>query len=275
MEYKSIASGEKLPVLGLGTWRIGGGETADYSRDEESIRSIQKGIELGFSHIDTAEYYGNGHCEELVGKAIESFRRNDLFITTKVWHNHLEYDNLIRSMKASLKRLAVDYVDLYLIHWPNENVPIEETMKGLEYCVKEGFTRYIGLSNFSPQLMKDAQQSLKESKLIADQVKYSLVEQTPKDELLPYCVENDIVLIAYSPLARGVLTRDEDNVLSEMAEKYNKTPAQISLNWLIKQENVVTIPKASSLNHMHENLGAVGWRMSDRDYKKLTSSFNK
>jgi diketogulonate reductase-like aldo/keto reductase len=275
LEFKEIAPGEKIPVLGLGTWRIGGGETADYSRDKIETKTLQKGIELGYTHIDTAEYYGNGHCEEIVGRAIASFDRRELFLTTKVWHNHLKYDKLIESMKSSLKRLEQDYVDLYLVHWPNENVPIEETMKAMEHCVAEGYTRFIGVSNFSTKLLEEAQAALKDNKLVANQVKYSLVEQAPKTEQIPFCVEHDIMLIAYTPLARGVLTRESNPVLDEMAEKYSRTHAQISLNWLISQENVITIPKASRLEHLKDNLGTVGWKLDRGDADILAKAFTQ
>jgi len=203
LDFKEIACREKISVLGLGTWRIGGSENADYSKDEEEISTLRKGIELGMVHLDTAERYGAGHCEEIVGRAIEPFTRRDLFVTTKVWHNHLKYDDLIKSIKASLKRLQQDYVDLYLVHWPNQNVPLKETMRALENCVIEGYTRFIGVSNFPLNLFMEAQTYLKEEKLVANQVKYSLVDQGPVKSLVPYCVENDVTLIAYTPLSRG------------------------------------------------------------------------
>ncbi|TFH14865.1 aldo/keto reductase [Candidatus Bathyarchaeota archaeon] len=252
---------------------MGEGETADYSRDDQDVLTLQNSIELGFTQIDTAEYYGSGHCEEIVGRAVMPFDRNDLFITTKVWHNQLKYDDLVQSMKGSLRRLKLDYVDLYLVHWPNENVPLEETMRALEYCVDEGYTRFIGVSNFPINLMEKAQSCLKENMLVANQVKYSLAEQEPNTKLIPYCVENDVTLIAYTPLSRGSLAIPGNHVLDELTEKYEKTYAQISLNWLISQEKVVAIPKASTLEHTHENLGAVGWRLNNVDSLRLAQSF--
>jgi diketogulonate reductase-like aldo/keto reductase len=274
LHYKEISKGVKIAALGLGTWRIGGGVSANHSKDEEEIQTLRLGIENGMTHIDTAEYYGAGHCEEIVGRVIEPFDREILFITTKVWHNHLKYDELIKSIKASLKRLRLDYVDLYLIHWPNPDVPLQETMKALEYCVEQGYTRFIGVSNFTLRFIEEAKSHLHENSLIANQVKYNLVEQGPKEILLPYCIKNDMTLIAYTPLARGDLTRPGHLVLDELSEKYGKTHAQISLNWLISQENVITIPKASSKEHLLENLGAVGWTMDKNDQIRLTESFN-
>jgi diketogulonate reductase-like aldo/keto reductase len=273
MDFKKIAGGVKISALGLGTFKMGEGRAAGTSDDESDVEAIRLAIELGITHIDTAERYASGYSEEVVADAIEPFERRDLFITTKVWRNHLEHNDLIAAMEASLKRLRQDYVDLYLIHWPNPEVPLEETMRALEYCAEEGYTRLIGVSNFSPELVEEAQSHLKDHRLVADQVHYSLVEQGPSSELLPYCQRNDVILVAYTPLARGKLTKPGNTVLDELAEKYGRTQAQVSLNWLISQENVVTIPKASNPAHLRDNLGAVGWKLNEDDRKKLAISF--
>jgi diketogulonate reductase-like aldo/keto reductase len=257
----------------MGTWGLGGTTMLDRSRDREDIAALRAGIDLGMTHIDTAEMYAAGHSEDLVGEAIKPYDRSSLFITTKVWRTHLRYDDLIASMKESLRRLGVDYVDLYLIHWPNPEVPLKETMMALEHCVEEGYTRFIGVSNFSASLLAEAQSNLKDHRLVADQVEYSLAEQGPARELLPYCVENGVMLIAYSPLGKGELTRPGNAVLDALAEKYGKTQAQVSLNWLISQEKVVAIPKASKLEHLRDNVGAVGWRLSKEDFLKLREAF--
>ena len=273
MEYKSIARGMEIPALGLGTYGMGEERAGGTSDDEGDIEAIRLAIELGMTHIDTAERYAAGHSEEVVADAIEPYDRGDLFITTKVWHNHLQRDDLIASMEASLKRLRVDYVDLYLIHWPNPEVPLKVTMGALEYCAEEGYTRLIGVSNFSSELMVEAQSHLEEHTLVVNQVNYSLVEQGPSTELLPYCQENDIILVAYTPLARGKLAKLGNRVLDELSEKYGKTQAQVSLNWLIAQENVITIPKASNLDHLRDNMGSVGWNLDDEDHQRLALSF--
>jgi len=274
MEYRELLEGVQIPVLGLGTWEMGGGMIPDHSRDREEIEALRTGIELGMTHIDTAEMYAAGHSEELVGEAIKPYKRSDLFITTKVWRTHLKYNDLISSIKASLRRLSLDYVDLYLIHRPNPEVPLKETMKALQHCVEEGYARFIGVSNLSASLLKEAQSYLKDHRLVADQVEYSLAEQAPAKELLPYCVENDVMLIAYSPLGRGELGRSGHSVLDRLAEKYGKTQAQVSLNWLISQEKVVTIPKASKIEHLRDNAGATGWRLSQEDFTTLKEAFH-
>ena len=273
MFHKEITKGVKISSLGLGTWGIGGKQTADYTKDEEAISALQTGIELGMTHIDTAEYYGAGHCEEIVGSAIEPYRRKNLFITSKVWHNHLKYKDLIQSIRNSLTRLRQDYIDLYLVHWPNLQVPLKETMKALEFCTEEGYTRFIGVSNFSTQLLEEAQTHLKEQKLVVNQVKFSLEEQKPREELLPYCQRNDVTVIAYTPLAKGRLAQPGNPLIDELVEKYNKSPAQISLNWLISQDKVISIPKASTPEHLKDNLGSMGWTMKKEDQLRLARPF--
>ncbi|MBS7652190.1 aldo/keto reductase [Candidatus Bathyarchaeota archaeon] len=275
MEYKELAKGVKIPVLGLGTWGIGGWETPDPSGDDENIASLRAGIELGMTHIDTAEMYGGGHCEEVVGEAIKPYDRDELFITTKVWRTHLRYDDVISAIKGSLRRLGLDYVDLYLVHWPNPKVPLKETMRAMELCAEEGYTRFIGVSNFGRPLLEEAQSYLKEHRLVADQVEYNLLEQGPRENLLPYCQREGIMLIAYTPLAKGRLAMPGSPMLDEMAEKYGKTPGQIALNWLIFQDWIVAIPKASKIEHLKENLGAVGWRLSPEDWRKLGEAYRR
>jgi len=273
VEYREIAEGVHIPVLGLGTWGMGGRDIADGSRDEAEISALRFGIDLGMTHIDTAEYYGAGHAEEIVGKAIEPYVREDLFITTKVWRNHLHHEDLIASIRASLRRLNLDYVDLYLIHRPNPEVPLKETMGALEYCAEEGYTRLVGVSNFSASLFEEARSHLRGRQIVADQVEYNLTEQGPQNNLLPLCRERDATLIAHTPLNKGRLTKPGNAILDELAEKYGKTQAQVSLNWLISQENVVAIPKASNPAHLRDNVGAVGWRLSFEDWRRLKDSF--
>lgn len=273
MEFKRLDGGVEIPALGLGTWTIGGSHSTDKSRDKWAVSVIRSAVELGFTHIDTAEMYGGGHCEEIVGEAVKPFQRRDLFITTKVWKDHLKHDDLKAAIRGSLRRLDTEYIDLYLIHWPNPSIPLKETITALEECAREGLTRFIGVSNFSAALMNEARCYLKDERLVANQVEYSLKHQAPRAELLPYCIENDVTLIAYTPLAKGELARRGHRILDELVEKYGKTPGQISLNWLISQDRVVAIPKASKPEHLKDNLGAVGWRLSKEDHERLSEAF--
>ena len=214
MEYHEIAPGVEIPKIGLGTWGMGGKQIEDRRWDEETVTAIRLAIDLGLTHIDTAEYYGAGHCEELVGEAIQSCSRESLFLTTKVWRTNLHHDDLLKSMKKSLQRLQQDYVDLYLIHWPNHQISLKETMQALEKCVTEGYTKYIGVSNFSASLIQEAQLLLNDNYLVANQIEYSLLDQKPRTDLLPYLQETNRTLIAYSPLAKGLLTKIDNKVLS-------------------------------------------------------------
>jgi len=275
MEFKSLTPDTKIPVLGLGTWGIGGAVTADTTYDKESIHAIKTAIELGITHIDTAEMYGHGHAEDLVGEAIKDFNRETLFITTKVSPENLRYDDVIASAKKSLKRLKTDYIDLYLIHLPNPRIPIQETMKALNFLYEQELIKFMGVSNFSVKQMKEAQRS-SQNKIVANQVEYSLLVRNNnryvsdiESKVIPYCQENDIMVIAYRPLKRGGLVKPGFKILDELAKKYNKTQAQIAINWLISKKKVITISKSTNIEHLKENLGAVGWKLKSEDICKL------
>lgn len=273
MEYREIKPGVSIPLLGLGTWGMGGKETADHSRDKEVITAIEMALDLGITHIDTAEYYGAGHAEELVGEAIQGWDRSKLFITTKVWQSHLRRNDLLSAMKSSIKRLGIDQVDLYLVHWPNPEISLQETMEAMEECVRSGYTRFIGVSNFSAQLMEKAQAYLEGTQLIANQVEYSLMDQKPRMELLPTCRRMGVSLIAYRPIVNGVILQVQNRVLDEIAESHNKTRVQVALNWLICQKGVFTIPKSENPVHLMELMGALDWRLTLEEQRRLSDAF--
>jgi len=268
-----------IPVLGLGTWEIGGGMSRDTSRDSEGIAAIKKAIELGYTHIDTAEMYGAGHSEELIGFAISDFDRESLFITTKVLPEHLHYDDVIKSAEGSLKRLETDYIDLYLIHIPNPKIPIKETMQAMDLLVRQKKIRFIGVSNFSVEQLKEAGEYT-ENKIVNNQIEYNLLTRHSgmynvniESEIIPYCQENDIIITAWKPLVKGELFRKKNKLLEELAPKYNKTIGQIAINWLISKKNIITIPKSTNTEHLKENLGALGWKLGAEDMKRLDEEF--
>jgi diketogulonate reductase-like aldo/keto reductase len=267
MEQFRIGKDGKIDVLGFGTWRIGGGETADLSNDESNIKALKKAFELGYRLIDTAEYYAAGHTEELIGKALKHFERDDFFITSKVWPNHLHSQDVIRACEGSLRRLQVKCIDLYLIHWPNPQIPIKETVSALEKLVDDGKIKYIGVSNFSAQELKEAMECTSKHRIVANQVRYSLLDKNPEVDLLPFAKENNVRIIAYTPLEKGHIRIP---LLRDLSSKYAKTENQIALNYLICKESL-PIPKALHEEHMIENLGAVGWRLSSEDVEKLSS----
>jgi diketogulonate reductase-like aldo/keto reductase len=261
MKTIETREGPKIPVLGLGTSGI--------PTNQEGVKAVRNAIEIGYSHIDTAEVYGNNETEKMIGKAIRHYPREELFITTKVSGDHLRYEEVHRAIDGSLRRLDTDYVDLYLIHWPDTSVPIEETMRAMAEIADSGKARAIGVSNFSVKQLKGAERYSGNNEVIANQVHYSLKEQDPRSDLLPYCQRRGLILIAYTPLEQGTLASPGFDILDEISEKYGKTQAQISLNWLIRQENVVAIPESSDSEHQSENLGSLGWDLSDDDADRL------
>lgn len=272
MELKELnKTGIKIPAIGMGTWEIGGRLAPDYSNDEKAIEALIKGIELGMYLIDTAEMYGGGHAEELVGEAIKKFERQKVFIVTKVLPENLRYKDLINSAQKSLKRLKTDYIDLYLIHAPNPKIPIKETMSAMEKLVEDKVVKFIGVSNFSVSQIENARAYLTKTDIVVNQVEYNLIEREIEKVLLPYCVKNNITLMAYSPLARGLLAKNE--FLKEIGKKYNKTASQVALNWLIQKEGVVAIPKSSKIEHLQENALATGWRLSEKDIQLIEEHF--
>lgn len=251
----------------------------DTSKDSEGIAAIKNAIELGYTHIDTAEMYGAGHSEELVGLAINDFDRDSLFITTKVLPEHLRYKDVIESAEGSLKRLKTDYIDMYLIHIPNPEIPIRETMQAMDFLVRQDKIGLIGVSNFSCEQLKEAQ-GYTENKIANNQIEYNLLTRhsgmynvNVESKIIPYCQENDIIITAWAPLARGRLFQEKNKLLEELAAKYNKTLSQIAINWLISKKNVITIPKSTNTEHLKENLGALGWKLSEDDTKRLDEAF--
>ena len=250
-------TGVKIPEIGLGTWQY-----------RDGTEPLKLGVSLGANFIDTAEIYGT---EDIVGKAIEGIR-DQVFLATKVSADHLHYDDVIRAAEASLRRLKAKTIDLYQIHWPNPSIPIEETMKAMEELVKKGKIKYIGVSNFSAEETKEAQEALSSEKIASNQVQYNLDDREIESELIPYCESERITVIAYSPLSRGgVLSKRSKKgaLLDEIAKKYQKTRSQVVLNWVTHRDIVVTIPKAEKPDHVRDNCEASGWRLSDDDIRRI------
>ncbi|WP_288593999.1 aldo/keto reductase [uncultured Victivallis sp.] len=270
--WKSLKNGFAIPVLGQGTWRMGGVDTPDTANDDADIAAIRRGIATGLCHIDTAEMYAGGHAEELVGIAMkgQGIRRADYFLTDKVWKTHLRYDDVLRAAETSLKRLGTDYIDLYLIHQVNPDVPEEETIRAMNRLKREGVIRHIGVSNFSEERLKRAQ-AASDAPIVANQLHYNLrIREIEQCGLLDYCRSQDIMVIAWRPLRGLDLALP---LIVTLAEKYGKTPSQIALNWLLCQENVVTITKAANPLHLAENMGALGWALEKEDAKRLRREY--
>jgi diketogulonate reductase-like aldo/keto reductase len=258
MNLKELGkTGVRLPEIGLGTWQYRGG-----------VEPIRKAIVLGSSVVDTAESYGT---EEIVGEAVKQLR-NRVFLATKISPRHFRHPDVLMAADKSLERLRTDYIDLFQLHWPNYIVPIEETMGAMEQLVDKGKIRFIGVSNFSVSQLRKAQIALSKYRVASNQISYSLVDRSVEVSLLRYCAENKITVIAYSPLAHGIdhiKERDPRGILSEVAGLAGKTEAQVALNWCISRENVIAIPKASSIDHVVENCDASGWRLSAEQKRLL------
>ena len=276
MDYKKLTNAFKIPVIGLGTWGIGGFMKADSSKDKENIQAIKDAIELGYSHIDTAEIYGAGHTEKLIGNAIKDLDRSKIIITNKVFKTNLKYNDVIASCKKSLEKLQTNFIDIYLIHAPNSKIPLEETIGALDYLVDQKMIKFIGVSNFSVEQMQEAQKYTK-NKIVANQIPYNLATRNKdykencinmESKIIPYCQANDIIVIACRPIERGFLLKP-NSLLDNLSEKYGKTKTQIAINWLVSKKNIITIPKSTSLNHLKENLGSIGWSLTPDDIKLL------
>jgi len=274
IEKKKLENGFELPVFGYGTWAVGGREERDPDNDDRAdINAIRAAIEMGITHIDTAEFYSGGHAEELVGEAIKNFDRSSLIIATKVWPTNLHYSDLISSAEQSLRRLGTDYIDIYIIHYPNPSIDIRESMKAMDHLLEKGYIRQIGLSNFSVRQFSEAQ-SCTANKIVCNQVYYNLMNRTPAtDGTLEYAQGNDVMLVAWRPIEKGIFSRTKDNTLKKLCNKYGKTGNQIAINWLISQDNVVTISKSRKIGHLKENLGALGWKMEEPDIELVIKKF--
>lgn len=269
---KKLQSGFELPVYGLGIWQMGGRLEADSTKDDEEIKAIRAALDAGITHIDTAESYGDGHAEELLKQALVGRDRSKLIIATKVSAHNQSYEGVHKSFQASLSRMGLDYVDLYLLHrFPEPGIDIADTMRAMDELVEQGLVKNIGVCNMTPLRFNEAQK-LTKNKLVCNQVHYNVQYREIEDKgVLEHSQENDVLLVAWRPLQKGILP--DSPLINEMAAKYNKTSSQIALNWLISQKNVVTLSKTSNIQHLHENLGALGWSLEDADIERIRSEY--
>lgn len=261
----------KLPQLGMGTWGMGGKFKRDPSNADESVELLRYGFDLGFRLVDVAERYGEGLTEEIVGRALAGRDREEVFVISKVWKDHLRHDDVLRAAEGSLRRLGTDYIDLYLVHWPNPEVSLAETMRALEKLRERGVIRHIGVSNFDVPLLEEARSLLPNAPLSANEAEYNLAVRGAEKDAIPYCKAHGIQFIAYRPLAKGAFLSKKNAAFDALARTYGRTPAQIALNWIIRQ-GITAIPKAGSREHLLENWGAQGFELSKEDARILSSS---
>jgi diketogulonate reductase-like aldo/keto reductase len=253
----------KVPVIGQGTWQM----------KSNGLDALRIGIELGMTHIDTAEMYTG--AEEIVADAIAG-RRNRIFLVSKVVPSNASYKGTLRACDASLKRLKTDYLDVYLLHWWSGSHPIGETVRAMEELVTAGKVRYIGVSNFDVAQLEQAQRALTREKIACNQVLYHLRSRGIEYSLLPYCEAQNIAVVAYSPFGKGDFpapSSKQGKALQTIADRHKKTTRQVALNFLTRRKSVFTIPKASNLEHVRENAGGTGWQLTREDLDLIDSVF--
>ena len=264
-------TGEQIPVLGQGTMGIKAGKDKEYY--EKWKASLRKGIELGMTHIDTAEIYNRGTSEKIIGKVIKEYDRDDLFITSKLFPKHFGYKSMIKACSKSLERLDIKYLDLYLVHFPSFVFSkIKKHMRVMEQLLNEGKIRYIGVSNYSIDQFKKGQENLKKAEIVANQLHANIVRQKHIHNSLPYYKKEGIILTAYSPLShRGYtnLKGDLEIKLDQVAKSHNASIQQIALAWLINHENVIAIPKAFQIQHIEANAAAADIELSEEEIKQF------
>jgi diketogulonate reductase-like aldo/keto reductase len=265
-----------VPIIGQGTWMI---ESSSDSNNYLAIKALQLGLDLGMTHIDTAEMYGNGKAEELVGKAIADKIREDIFLASKVLPSNAYYEGTIRSCKNSLKRLKTDYLDLYLLHWPSANHPIAQTMKAMEKLVEDGLIKFIGVSNFNLKELQEAEQCLENERIACNQVLYHLDYRAIEKRILPYCTKQGIAVVGYSPFGHGDFPSPKSakgKVLEDIANRHGrKTPRQVALNFLSLNSSAFTIPKTSHPERVRENSESIqgGWNLTNNDIEEIRRVF--
>jgi diketogulonate reductase-like aldo/keto reductase len=268
MKYESF-NGTRIPKIGFGTWKIGGGSYADPSQDKRSLTSLRSALELGYRHFDTAEAYASGHSEELLGQAIHAsgISREELFITSKVDPANLRQQDVLHACEKSLRRLGMEYLDLYLIHWPSSSIPLDESFRGLNQLLREKKIRHIGVSNFNVRLLKLARAE-SEAPILTDQVPYSLTNRSyVRNGVLEYCQQNEILLTAYSPVEKGRMRANP--TLKAIADAHGATIYQIALAWLVSQPRVITIPMSLDAEHQAENLAAAEIELTREEIEQL------
>ncbi|HKJ69160.1 MAG TPA: aldo/keto reductase [bacterium] len=310
MNYRYLGNSDlKVSVVGIGTWGMGGDFFGKVD-DKQSIRAIQTAMEEGVNLIDTAPAYGDGHAEEVVGEAILG-RREEVILATKVgvlregekFVNNLKPASIRQEIEDSLRRLNVDVIDLYQIHWPDPNTPIADTVNELMKIQKEGKFRYLGVSNFKPHLMDEVREK---TDVVSLQPHYSLLRRDIEGRVLPYCIENHIGVLGYGTLASGILTGkfseipdfgEKDrrhefydyfkeptwskiqqllDVLRNIAEKYNRPLAQVAIEWAFQQEGITSVlVGAKNEEQAKSNAEAGGKTLSDKDLKRIEKGYRK
>ncbi|KAA9396243.1 aldo/keto reductase [Haloarcula sp. CBA1130] len=248
---RTLTNGDQIPVIGAGTWDLSG---------ETVKQSVRCALETGYTHVDTAEGYKN---EAEIGEILAEYDRDEIFITSKVLPKHLNYGSVFEACRDSIRKLDVEYLDLYLIHWPNPTISIRETWSALEQLVEQGYVKNIGVSNFSGYQLS-ALQHIADIPVAVNQIEYNPLYA--RSELLEYCHTTDVVVEAAAPFGRGKVF--DHQTVREIAEKHNRSPAQVALRWAIEND-IVVLPKSRSPDHIRSNFNLFDWELDTTDHEKI------
>jgi Aldo/keto reductases, related to diketogulonate reductase len=261
----TLRNGRSVPALGLGTWKMG----EQRGLEKQEIDSLRLGIDLGMTLVDTAEMYGDGGAELVVGKALED-RRDDVFLVSKVYPWNASFEGTIAACDASLQRLNTDRLDLYLLHWRGQH-PLAETVRAFEHLKRTGKIGAWGVSNFDTDDMEELFSVPDGKNCLVNQVLYNLSRRGVEYDLLPWCQNHDVAVMAYSPIEQGRLLHHP--VLIDIAKAYQATPAQVALAFLLERDGVIAIPKSTNLRRIQENREAAELDITDEDWAILDASF--
>ena len=270
MRTLRLPSGREIPILGQGTWGMG----EDRSERPDEIAALRYGISLGLTLIDTAEMYGDGEAEELIGEAIHDIPRARIFLVSKVLPQNATLRGTVQACDRSLRRLKTDYLDLYLLHWRGV-VPVAETLEAFDLLKKKGAILDYGVSNFDYDDMKEATSLPGGDEIATNQVLYNLLHRGIEWDLLPWCRRHGIPVMAYSPLGHSRTEQEqmfEDPQMKAIAERHNAKPSQIALAWILQQETVA-IPKAASPKHIQDNRAALDIKLTEEDLEEIDRAF--
>jgi diketogulonate reductase-like aldo/keto reductase len=265
MPQIALPDGEKVPAYGQGTWHMG----ESRGRFADEAEALKLGIDLGITLIDTAEMYGSGVAEQIVAEAIQG-RRDDLFIVSKVLPYNASQKGTIEACERSLKRLKTDRIDLYLLHWRGSH-PFAETLAAFDRLQNQGKIRHHGVSNFDRKDMEEWYQLAGGKTVASNQILYNLTRRGPEFDVIPWCRERQISIMAYSPIEQGRMLGHK--ALAEVGARHGSTPAQVALAWLLRQDGMIVIPKASRQEHVRENLGALDLKLTEQDLADLDRAF--
>ncbi|TIM05350.1 aldo/keto reductase [Mesorhizobium sp.] len=261
----TLPSGEAVPVLGQGTWKMG----EDARRHADEVNALKLGLDLGMTLIDTAEMYASGGAEEVVADAIAG-RRDEVFLVSKVLPSNASRTGVPAACEASLRHLRTDRIDLYLLHWPG-SVPLAETVEAFEALKKAGKIRHWGVSNFDTHEMEELVSLPAGDGVQTNQILYNLSQRGPEFDLAPWSRQRGIPLMAYSPVDQGVLARNAR--LEAIAARHDATPAQLALAWVMAQDGVIAIPKASKQEHIRQNVAALDIELTREDFTEIDRAF--